>query len=286
MDDADGPVFITGLDRSGKTPLRRALGAHPDLHLVRRVSLWTRDDDRYGDLSSEAELATCLAWLRSDRRTAVMASRAGSWLEAFHRKPRTAAGLFASLYAADAAGFGKNRWGEQDAEIELHAARLLRMLPTARVLHLVRDPRSRYAAVVAGDGRRAGRLGSTTASWVASVRRGTAAAARYPRQYRVVRAEDLDDRPDPALEGIHEFLGLRLVPETLEGWSAGAPTLAELRRTEVTFIEAWAGQAMRRVGYTPVRRGRHPAGWNPIEIVGFAARALREARRSRSDAGR
>ena len=51
--DRDGPVFITGLDLSGKTRLRRLLGAHPDLYLVRSTALWTGDDDRYGDLADE-----------------------------------------------------------------------------------------------------------------------------------------------------------------------------------------------------------------------------------------
>ena len=43
VDGAEGPVFITGLDRSGKTRLRLLLGTHPDLHLVRHTALWTRE---------------------------------------------------------------------------------------------------------------------------------------------------------------------------------------------------------------------------------------------------
>jgi 2,5-dihydroxypyridine 5,6-dioxygenase len=37
-----GPVFIAGLDHSGKTALRLALAARAGIHLVRRFELWTR----------------------------------------------------------------------------------------------------------------------------------------------------------------------------------------------------------------------------------------------------
>src|SRR5918999_591680 len=232
--DPDGPIFITGLDRSGKTRLRRFLGAHPDVHLVRHVALWTRDDDVSGDLTDDASLADGIA----------------------------------ARYSAQASEHGKRRWGEQDAEIERRAERVLRLLPSARIIHLVRDPRRRYAAVVAGQHRRAGRLGSTTASWIASVRQGTAHAARYPRQYRLVRDEDLDGRPRPELERLHAFLGLSMAPDILDGWSTEPPEMAELRGAEVTFIEAWAGATMRTMGY-PASGGRTAlAAWHPVELAG------------------
>ena len=36
------PIFVAGLDHSGKTALRAALGAHPSIHMVRHIELWTR----------------------------------------------------------------------------------------------------------------------------------------------------------------------------------------------------------------------------------------------------
>jgi hypothetical protein len=245
--DPDGPIFITGLDRSGKTRLRRFLGAHPDLHLVRHVELWTRDDDVSGNIADDAARAQGIA----------------------------------ATYSAQARDHGKPRWGEQDAEIERRAERVQRMLPSARIVHLVRDPRRRYASIVAGEGRRAGRLGSTTASWIASVRRGSAHAARYPRRYLLVRDEDLDARPRAELERLHEFLGLSVVPDMVEGWSTQPPELAELRPAEVTFIEAWAGTTMRTMGYAPSAGRTALAAWHPVELAGLVARGVREARSGR-----
>ena len=37
----EAPVLVAGLDHSGKTSLRIALGQHPSLVLVRRLALWT-----------------------------------------------------------------------------------------------------------------------------------------------------------------------------------------------------------------------------------------------------
>ena len=36
------PIFVAGLDQSGKTALRAALGAHPGITMVRHIELWTR----------------------------------------------------------------------------------------------------------------------------------------------------------------------------------------------------------------------------------------------------
>jgi hypothetical protein len=276
--DGDGPIFVTGPDRSGKTRLRQALGAHPDLHLARRTALWTGDGDLYVAVADPASLARRLDWLRSDPRTGELVAEADGWQEEFGSGPPTASRLYAALYAARARSHGKRRWGEQDAEVERHADRLLRMLPSARIVHLVRDPRDRYAAVVAGERRRAGRLGSLTASWIASARRGEEHAARYPRQYRLVRADDLDHDPRAEMERLHEFLGLKAVPDILDGWSTKPVELPELRRAEVTFIEAWAGATMRTMGYRAVGRRTSLAAWLPVEVAGFAARSLREAR--------
>jgi hypothetical protein len=274
----EGPVFITGLDRSGKTRLRRLLGAHPDLHLVRRTALWTREPATYRDLADEASLTRCLDWLRSGPRTGELVAEAAGWAEEFERGPRTTSRLFAAMYAARARAHGKRRWGEQDAEVERHADRVLHLLPSSRIVHLVRDPRPRYAAVVAGDGRRAGRLGSTTASWIASVRRGRARAGRYPRGYLLVRSEDLDARPHAELERLHEFLGLRVIPAILDAWSIATEEPPDLRRADETFIEAWAGAEMRTMGYDGRGRRTSLAAWRPLELAGLATRSAREAR--------
>ena len=118
VDGAEGPVFITGLDRSGKTRLRLLLGTHPDLHLVRRTALWTREGATDRELADEASLTRCLEWLRSGPRTAELLAEATGWSEEFERGPRTASRLFAAMYAARARANGKRRWGEQDAEVE------------------------------------------------------------------------------------------------------------------------------------------------------------------------
>ena len=49
-----GPIFVGGLDRSGKTLLRLALSSHPNIAMTRRTYTWTEVYQRYGDLGLPA----------------------------------------------------------------------------------------------------------------------------------------------------------------------------------------------------------------------------------------
>src|SRR5690554_3292259 len=65
VDPMQSPIFIGGLDNSGKTHLRLALSAHPDIAMTRRSYMWTRVYQRYGDLRERENFERCLQALMS-----------------------------------------------------------------------------------------------------------------------------------------------------------------------------------------------------------------------------
>ena len=139
-----GPIFIGGLDNSGKTALRLALSSHPNIAMTRRTYMWTRIYGRYGDLAADANLERCLAALLGLKDVRAMKPDAERLRQEFRQGEATYGRLFSLLHEQFAEQLGKPRWGEQEGRLERYADALFAAYPTARVIHMVRDPRNRY----------------------------------------------------------------------------------------------------------------------------------------------
>jgi hypothetical protein len=122
--------------------------------------------------------------------------------------------LFALLHNHQAERLGKSRWGDQTEGIEAHAARLLAAEPRAAFIHLIRDPRDRYEALLWRGGRAAG-LTRATADWVRSAEMARQNQRDFPYRYRVVRYEALVARPAETLNEVAGLLGLVATPDML-----------------------------------------------------------------------
>ena len=55
-----GPIFVGGLNQSGKTLMRLALSSHPNIAMSRRTYMWTRFYRRYGNLDEQRNFERCL----------------------------------------------------------------------------------------------------------------------------------------------------------------------------------------------------------------------------------
>jgi hypothetical protein len=281
-----GPVLITGLDHSGKTPLRVALEQLPELALVRRAYLWTWFDGRFGPLDLRENLVRCLRAMAAHRPIAALQLDLDEIGERFASGEASYDRLFALVGEAVARRAGRPRWGIQESGLERHADRILGNLPGATFLHLVRDPRTWYAGVRAEAGaRRRGGVGVASEVWRRSAALGLRNAQRYPARYLLVRYEELAADPTRALDAVSRELGiepndalrdagrrLRLdPPPTL------APQLA-------AYLEASAGEQMARLGYhgaAPLRgvdRLRFQLGTRPAgQLMALAWRAAERA---------
>lgn len=296
-----GPLFLTGLDRTGKTPLRLLLDAHPSLSLTRRTGLWTSTGPVGSDgILSEREAARLVRGLVARPAIAALVPDPDALLAALLAGPPTRLRLAELVHERHAGRRGRRRWGDQDAALERYAARVMAALPDARVLHLVRDPRDRYADIVAVEGRRPGGAGSASAAWLASVDRAERNARTWPDRYRVIRFEDLALRPGATVHAIGAFIGEPSLPALLDpgpGERDGATDsgtviralpdgVGRFRRTltdtEVAVIQALVGHRMEALGYRRERPGRAVASglrvvvdW-PLALAHFLAWRARD----------
>jgi hypothetical protein len=264
-----GPIFIGGAARSGKTLMRGLLSSHSRIVVSRRTELWTRFYERFGDLDSDENLERCLQALVRRSQVAALSPDVERLRHDFRRGPRTYARLFALIHEQYAQRCGKARWGDQTAGLESVSGAIMEAHPDARFLHLVRDPRDRYVALIA---KRRGRwltLERSTLHWIRSATLARRNAARFPDSYRVVSYEALVRRSDDIMREVCEFLGEAYEPAMLSMRSerryeaerresgTGSPLTDVyvgchrdvLARWERSFVGVVARSEMRALGY-------------------------------------
>jgi hypothetical protein len=266
-----GPVFVTGLADSGKTPLGRMLTDRTSIVITRHTQLWRRFAGRFGDLRQTENLQRCLATLLGDPAVTRLGLDTERVRASLADVEPTYTAIFSRLHAQYAEQRGKRRWGEQCGGLETYAPQLLRDLPAARVIHLVRDPVMSYRIASGRVGKGPGRLGRFTARWVASAELARAHVERFPEQYLVVRYESLTSRPEETTRAVCAFLDEPVADGDLtmsgdlrtEPWQGfpgavgkygpGAQAIgAEADGEEERFIATHAVRQLRLLGYDPV----------------------------------
>jgi hypothetical protein len=229
----NGPIFIGGLDQSGKTPLRRMLSAHPDLLLTRRTYLWTRFYRRFGDLAHPDNLERCLAAILSQPSIQELQPDAGRIRDEFYTGPPTYARLFELFYHHNLERSGKRRWGEQLGLVERFADVIFAAYPDAKMIHMIRDPRDVAANLQREKTQSGEKRGWSTARWRYSVQLALRNLNRYPEQYTVIRYEDLMQDTENTLRAVCVFLKEEYCLEMLQVFQAGADLEDSARRTQL-----------------------------------------------------
>jgi hypothetical protein len=299
MTGTDGPVFICGAERSGTSLMYALLASHPSLSMVRRSNMWRWFYDKFGDLAEPENLDAAIDSLSRYKRLAPLEPDWERVRRELGTGPPTYGRLFDLLHGHRAARIGRARWGDKSLHTEYFAKAIFHELPDARVIHMVRDPRDRYASIANRYEEGSKGIPSATGRWLASVRAAHENAAQYPGRYLVVRFEDLLTDPVAVTTRTCEFLGEPFDPAMME--MAGAPEhstgnssfgdLAPQRistapmgryRTalpaeDIAFIQTVAGRAMRRLGYAldPVDlRGRARARFWAVTLPRDACRLV------------
>jgi len=218
MSDDRGPIYIAGLSHSGKTPLGLALAAHPDISMTRRTYMWGRFYRRFGDLADERNAERCLSAMLADASVGRLAPDPERIRREFREGPRDYAHLFALFHEHHAERLGKRRWGEQLRFVERFAAPIFAAFPSARMIHMVRDPDVRSGPTTR---RRLGAVGWNTAMWLESATLAERNRRRYPDACRVVRSGSFAAEPLDTLEELCGFLGETCLPSMREVVMAG-----------------------------------------------------------------
>jgi hypothetical protein len=308
-----GPVFVAGLERSGTSLMYSLLASHPNLAMSRRTNLWRYFADQYGDLADDGDLEACLAVMRRYRRLQVLRIDFDRLRDDFVGGPRTYARLFELIELQHADRLGKSRWGDKSLETERHADEIMAAYPGARILHMVRDPRDRFASSQTRWRVRRGGVGAGAAEWRASVRMALEHLARHPDQYRIVTYEALATDPEAELRSICAFIGEDYTPDMLS--MDGAPGFRDqganssygrrrpgsistdsigryrdvLTPRQVAFVDLVAGAEMARLGYEPgpnpltgATRVRFALADLPRETARLVAWSVRDLARQRT----
>jgi hypothetical protein len=212
-----GPIFIGGPDRCGKTLLAGLLGSHSRISIpVVGSNLWPLFYRQHGDLRDLDNARRCLDAMLAYKHIAYLQPDREAAIRAFVEGPPTYARLFAVVQEQYAARNGKARWGDQTGLVERYADEIFDSYPGVRFVHMVRDPRDRYAESRARwPGGRLG-AGGATARWLFSIRLGQRNARRHGDRYRLLRYETLVTDPEATLRDLCSFLGEAFEPSMLE----------------------------------------------------------------------
>jgi hypothetical protein len=214
QDNSKGPVFIGGLERSGKTYLRMMLAAHPAFAFSRRIDLWGTYYNRYGDLNKAENLDRCLADIMRSKHVRALSPDIARVKREIGLAPVSYGRLFALIHEHFAMRIGKPRWGTHNIFLERFAREILETYPNARIIHMIRDPRDRFEAMLHKYHNRGG-IGVATARWCVSAKLAQQNPHIYPEQYKVVRYEGMVSDPESTLREICDFLNEPFQPQML-----------------------------------------------------------------------
>lgn len=221
MMDLPEPIFVTGADRSGTSLAYALLASHPNISMVRRTNMWRWFYGQYGDLADRDNFEQCLNTMLRYYRLESLQPDPERIRREFWQGAPTYGRLFALFHSHHAQRLGKARWGDKSLHTEHYADQILSEFPGARIIHMIRDPRDRYASVLKRYEDREKGIAATTGRWLASVKQAKRNMGRYPQHYMVLRYETLAHYPEQTLRDICTFIGEDYTPEMLT--MKGAP---------------------------------------------------------------
>ena len=241
--------------------------------MTRRTNLWTYFYNRHGDLSQMENFERCLAMMMQYKRLRLLNPDPERIRREFLAGEKTYPRLFALLEEHFAESQGKQRWGDKSLNTERFVDPILAAYPGAKMIHMMRDPRDRFASAKTRWKSMKGLVGAGTAMWLQSAHLARRNQARFPDQYLIIRYETLAAQPEKTLQEVCDFIGepydplmlsMKGSPRLLEKGSnssygkrkAGAistDSIARYRKvlhpTDIAFIQSLAHKEMSNFGY-------------------------------------
>jgi hypothetical protein len=277
------PIFVAGADRSGTTLMSAILGSHPAIAVpALGTNMWTFFHGQFGRLDTPENLEACLEAMVRYKNVRQLDPDLDALRLAVRAGPPTYDRLFALVLDQFAERAGRRRWADKTSYVERYVGGILAARPDAQFIHMIRDPRDRFASAIRRWPSGHGQLGGGTARWLYSV--GLARANRRrlgPERYLLVRFESLLAEPEPTVRAICDFLGepyetgmldftgiesfrARGGNSSFANEAPGAISTQPIGRYastlspgQVRFIELYAGRVMAQLDYA---RSRPPLG--------------------------
>jgi hypothetical protein len=210
-----GPIYVGGAERSGTSLLYALLTSHPNIAMTRRTNLWAYFNQQYGDLGNPENFEHCLDALMHYKRFLVLKPQPDEIRQEFWQGQPSYGRLFGIIGRQFAKQAGKPRWGDKSLNTERYADAIFTAFPNARILHVLRDPRDRYASALKRWKTIRGQVGSGTAAWLTSVSLGERNLRHYPGKYQIIRYETLVANPGKTMSEICAFIEEDYSPDML-----------------------------------------------------------------------
>jgi hypothetical protein len=241
---ASGPVFVIGAPRSGTSILTWCLGQHSNIqmieesHWISRLSirtheLWTLGtcNGKYSHLSSlgltrpqflekvgsAVDLIIKQTFINHIRTSIKNSCETDADFNLIDNAPleqliNTYYNPHSPLQLIRSANHKKTRWVDGTPENTFYATGLLELFPTARFVHILRDPKDVALSLInfstAGASGRSHSHSEAFDTWIRYVKHALLAEEAYGRRVvHRVNYEELKTKPEKSLRGICEFLG-------------------------------------------------------------------------------
>jgi hypothetical protein len=265
------PFFIVGCGRSGTTLLRNLLNAHPDT-AIPLESLFVIDYLRSADRYSLDRLRQLLVNEPEIREWGLEIRSAD--LENCDSIEQCLGRIF-ELYAS---AQGKSRWGQKTPRFVRSLPLLLNSFPSAKFIHVVRDPRAVVNSLIRSDVHRSNPYHASR-RWLMDVKAGLQFEEQHSAGMLRVRYEDLVSNSGDVLDHILEFLELSRVA-ALDSTKLGTSEFSafydhihanldrpltsehaekwkrELTERDVQVVESICADLMSELGYTRIQPNR------------------------------
>lgn len=255
------------------------LASHPNISMVRRTNMWRYFYHRYGDLSDPGNFEHCLTDMARYSRMRHLKPDPERIRREFQQGQPTYGRLFALFHRHNAERLGKSRWGDKSLHAEHFAGQIIAEFPDAKIVHMSRDPRDRYASVRKRHGQDSRRVGAATARWLISMQAARHNLKHFPGNYHIVQFEILASQPESTAREVCEFIEEPFSPTMLtlqgaqdyqdRGANSSFGTIEQgvistrpigryrevLSNEEIAFIQTFCKGAMKAFGYpfSPVK---------------------------------
>lgn len=273
-----GPLFLVGCPRSGTTLLQQMLDSHPAVAIAPETffieRFWLRRD-HYGELTNDSKFHRLIEDIISLPEFGEMELNPDDFREAVWQSKRDYPTVFQLLLEQFARLRSVRIVGEKTPKHLLHMETLQHFFPTARFIHIVRDPR----AVVRSWQKvpwSSGSLAGDAKIWRRYVAKARHCSPTLRASLFTLYYERLVSEPEKTLRDLCGFLELdyqpammnyadrktQLVNVVREPWKANAITpisqtslnrwQTELSPSALVKVEVAAGPEMTYFGYQPV----------------------------------
>ncbi|MCB0736071.1 MAG: sulfotransferase [Bacteroidetes bacterium] len=297
------PIFIVGSSRSGTTMLMRMFAKHPDIASINEPHFFDRfySSNSEQRVHNQQECADILLQLVSEQKDGFFAPRnedykheCWRWLEK-HNKHLTSLELYKCFHSFIQKDARKLRFCEKTPQNVFYIKELLLAYPTARILHMVRDPRAVLASQKNKWRRRqlgsdfmpkkevirlrfnyhpilAGRL------WNSSISAGK--VYEQHKQVMEVRYEDLVAKPEDVVRQICLFTDLNFDANMLEiavASSSTRPDQPHKNGVSKDSLDTWRkvlSNAELAILQSICKDGMKRHAYEPLEVKGFLTQKL------------